>query len=54
MTGLADDTVHFNDPAKLQAAIAKRDEMETPVTRNGATVSVVDPLGHRAEARGTG
>jgi len=45
MTGLADYTVHFNDPAKLQAAIAKLDELEIPVTRNGATVSLVDPWG---------
>ncbi|CAN7482022.1 VOC family protein [Pararhizobium sp. LjRoot235] len=45
MTGLADYTVHFNDPAKLQAAVAKLDELEIPVTRNGATVSLVDPWG---------
>ncbi|WP_349437796.1 VOC family protein [Pararhizobium sp. A13] len=45
MTGLADYTVHFNDPAKLQTAIAKLDALEIPVTRNGATVSLVDPWG---------
>ncbi len=45
MTGLADYTVHFNDPAKLQAAVAKLDELEIPVTRNGATVSLIDPWG---------
>jgi len=45
MTGLADYTVHFNDSAKLQAAIAKLDELEIPVTRNGDTVSLVDPWG---------
>lgn len=45
MTGLADYTVHFNDPAKLQAAIANLDELEIPVTRNGATVSLIDPWG---------
>ncbi|MCV9963415.1 VOC family protein [Pararhizobium sp. BT-229] len=45
MTGLADYTVHFNDPAKLQTAIAKLDELEIPVTRNGDTVSLIDPWG---------
>jgi len=45
MTGLADYTVHFNDPAKLRNAIAKLDELEIPVTRNGDTVSLIDPWG---------
>jgi catechol 2,3-dioxygenase len=45
MTGLADYTVHFNDPAKLQNAIAKLDELEIPVTRNGEIVSLIDPWG---------
>lgn len=45
MTGLADYTVHFNDPAKLQNAIVKLDELEIPVTRNGDTVSLIDPWG---------
>lgn len=45
MTGLADYAVHFNDPAKLQAAIAKLDELEILVTRTGATVSLIDPWG---------
>ena len=45
MTGLSDYTVHFNDPAKLQNAVAKLDELEIPVTRNGDTVSLIDPWG---------
>jgi len=45
MTGLADYTVHFNDPAKLETAIARLDALEIPVTRTGATVSLVDPWG---------
>lgn len=45
MTGLADYTVHFNDPARLQAAITRLDALEIPVTRNGATVSLIDPWG---------
>jgi len=45
MTGLADYTVHFNDPAKLETAITRLDALEIPVTRNGATVSLVDPWG---------
>lgn len=45
MTGLSDYTVHFNDPAKLQNAIAKLDELEIPVTRSGDTVSLIDPWG---------
>ena len=45
MTGLSDYTVHFNDPAKLTTAIAKLDELAIPVTRNGDTVSLVDPWG---------
>lgn len=45
MTGLSDYTVHFNDPAKLQNAVAKLDELEIPVTRSGDTVSLIDPWG---------
>ncbi|MNL85374.1 hypothetical protein D3C87_2136600 [compost metagenome] len=45
MTGLSDYTVHFNDPAKLQNAIAKLDELEIPVTRSSDTVSLIDPWG---------
>lgn len=45
MTGLADYTVHFNDPAKLETAITKLDALEIPVTRDGATVSLTDPWG---------
>ncbi|WP_434064243.1 VOC family protein [Pararhizobium gei] len=45
MTGLADYTVHFNDTAKLQSAIARLDALEIPVTRNGETVSLIDPWG---------
>ncbi len=45
MTGLADYTVHFNDPAKLERAITRLDALEIPVTRTGATASLVDPWG---------
>ena len=45
MTGLADYTVHFNDPAKLETAITRLEALEIPVTRTGATVSLVDPWG---------
>jgi catechol 2,3-dioxygenase len=45
MTGLSDYTVHFNDPAKLQNAVTKLDELEIPVKRNGDTVSLIDPWG---------
>ena len=45
MTGLADYTIRFNDPAKLAAAVRKLDEMAIPTTRSGDTVSLVDPWG---------
>ena len=45
MSGLADYTIRFNDPAKLDAAVKKLDELAIPVTRTGDTVSLVDPWG---------
>lgn len=45
MTGLADYTLRFNDPAKLETALAKLEELEIATTRNGATVSLIDPWG---------
>jgi len=45
MTGLADYTVHFNDPARLATAVAKLDALEIPTTRNGDVVSLIDPWG---------
>jgi catechol 2,3-dioxygenase len=45
MTGLADYTVHFNDPAKLENTVAKLDELEIPTTKNGGVVSLIDPWG---------
>ena len=45
MTGLADYTIRFNDKAKLDAAVAKLDELALATTRSGDTVSLVDPGG---------
>ncbi|OJF95901.1 MULTISPECIES: VOC family protein [Rhizobium/Agrobacterium group] len=45
MTGLADYTVHFNDPARLATAVAKLDELDIPTTRTGDIISLVDPWG---------
>ncbi|KQS96789.1 MULTISPECIES: VOC family protein [unclassified Rhizobium] len=45
MTGLANYTVRFNDPAKLQAALAALEKLEIPVTRNGDSHSLIDPWG---------
>ena len=45
MTGLADYAIRFNDPAKLETALKKLDELSIATTRNGDTVSLVDPWG---------
>jgi catechol 2,3-dioxygenase len=45
MTGLANYTVRFNDPTKLQAALAALEKLEIPVTRNGDSHSLTDPWG---------
>ena len=45
MTGLADYTVHFNDNARLEKAVAKLDELEIATTRAGDVVSLIDPWG---------
>ncbi len=45
MTGLADYTVHFNDPARLAGAVSKLEALEIPTTRTGDVVSLVDPWG---------
>lgn len=45
MTGLSDYTIRFNDPAKLDAAVKKLDELAIPTARSGDTVSLVDPWG---------
>ncbi len=45
MTGLADYTIRFNDPAKLDGALKKLDDMAIATTRSGDTVSLVDPWG---------
>ncbi|TAA63209.1 VOC family protein [Shinella sp. JR1-6] len=45
MTGLSDYTIRFNDPAKLETALKKLDELSIATTREGDTVSLVDPWG---------
>ncbi|MCZ4089933.1 VOC family protein [Sinorhizobium psoraleae] len=45
MTGLADYTIRFSDAAKLATALAKLDELEMAVTRQGDVHSLVDPWG---------
>ena len=45
MTGLADYTIRFNEPAKREAAVRKLEELAIPTTRAGDTISLVDPWG---------
>lgn len=45
MTGLADYTLRFNDPAKLETVLTKLDELEIATTRDGDMVSLTDPWG---------
>ncbi|MDQ0319564.1 catechol 2,3-dioxygenase [Pararhizobium capsulatum DSM 1112] len=45
MTGLSDYTIRFNDPVKLQSALAALEKLEIPVTRSGEGYSLVDPWG---------
>lgn len=45
MTGLADYTIRFNDPARLETAVKKLDELAIPTTRANGAVSLVDPWG---------
>lgn len=45
MTGLADYTIRFSDPAKLQKAVSTLDELEIPTTRSRDVVSLIDPWG---------
>lgn len=45
MTGLADYTIRFNEPARLETALDKLDALAIPTTRSGDTVSLVDPWG---------
>lgn len=45
MTGLADYTIRFNEPARLETALNKLDALAIPTTRSGDTVSLVDPWG---------
>jgi len=45
MTGLADYTIRFNDPAKKDAAVQKLDELGIATARSGDTVSLIDPWG---------
>lgn len=45
MTGLADYTIRFNDPARLEAAVGKLDGMGIATTRSGGVVSLTDPWG---------
>jgi catechol 2,3-dioxygenase len=45
MTGLADYTIRFNDPAKLDAALKQLDTLEIATSRSGDTVSLIDPWG---------
>ena len=45
MTGLADYTIRFNDPARLETAVKKLDELAIPTTRADGAVSLVDPWG---------
>jgi catechol 2,3-dioxygenase len=45
MTGLSDYTIRFNEPARLDAALNKLDELAIATTRSGDTVALVDPWG---------
>ena len=45
MTGLSNYTIRFNDKAKLETALSRLDTMEIATTRDGGTVSLVDPWG---------
>lgn len=45
MTGLADYSVQFNDPARLQTALARLEALEIPVARDGTSISLTDPWG---------
>ncbi len=45
MSGLADYTIRFNDPARLAAAAGRLDALSIPATRAGDTIFLVDPWG---------
>ncbi|MDX3928826.1 MAG: VOC family protein [Shinella sp.] len=45
MTGLADYTIRFNEPAKLEEALKALDGLEIPVTREGDAHRLTDPWG---------
>ncbi|MGB3812413.1 MAG: VOC family protein [Shinella sp.] len=45
MTGLAGYTIRFNDPARLETAVKKLDELAIPTTRADGAISLVDPWG---------
>ena len=47
MTGLAEYSLHFNDPALLQATLTQLEKLEIPVSRDGAGASLIDPWGMR-------
>ncbi|MDF1632048.1 VOC family protein [Mycoplana sp. MJR14] len=45
MTGLADYTLRFADAGRLQQAVDRLETMEIATTRQGGTVSLIDPWG---------
>jgi len=45
ITGLADYTIRFRDPAVLAATIEKLDALELVVNRSGSAYSLIDPWG---------
>lgn len=45
MTGLADYTIRFRDPAALDAAVRKLDALEIAVDRRSGVHSLTDPWG---------
>lgn len=45
ITGLADYTIRFRDPALLAATIEKLDALELAVNRSGSVYSLIDPWG---------
>ncbi len=54
MTGLADYTIRFRDPAALDAVTQKLDALEIARDRQGDTHCLTDPVGHRPQTRRLG
>lgn len=45
MSGLADYTIRFTEPGRLEQAVERLEKMEIATTRQGGVVSLVDPWG---------